>query len=161
MALPIDRVKVRAVMIALTLGGSVVLPSTILAQDAASLIQSRQATMKAGGEATRAFTNYLRGPTAEGLGQVRRAAMDIDALSRSLATSFPKGTGAEVGVETAALPRIWEDPELFQAVGMRFTEANAALQRAVVGGDADQIRQSFSALGRSCGDCHTPFRKSK
>lgn len=83
-------------------------------------------------------------------------------LSANLDRLFPEGTavGADIGVETRALPAIWENWSEFEQVAMRFQEETARLAEVAEGGDVAAVGQQLGVVGREgCGACHETFRE--
>jgi len=61
------------------------------------------------------------------------------------------------GADTRALPKIWENKADFEAKA-------AALKKAADDGvgktnSVDQLKASFPAVSKACGDCHEPYRR--
>lgn len=83
-------------------------------------------------------------------------------LSANLQQLFPEGTavGADLGIETRALPAIWENWSEFEQVAMRFQEETARLAEVAENGDTAAIGQQLGVVGREgCGACHETFRE--
>lgn len=91
---------------------------------------------------------------------IQSDAAEIDNTLKDLPTWFPKGSGPEAGVKTAAKPEIWEQPDEFHKA---YQDAQAAADNfakvaAASGGDLSAVGPAFMTLGRACGGCHKPFR---
>jgi cytochrome c556 len=81
-------------------------------------------------------------------------------LSANLQQLFPEGTDKAAGLETAALPAIWEKWSDFEQVAMRFQEETAKLAEVAEAGDAAAIGQQLGVVGKEgCGACHETFRE--
>ena len=81
-------------------------------------------------------------------------------LSANLQQLFPEGTDKAAGLETAALPTIWEKWGDFEQVAMRFQEETAKLAEVAQGGDMAAIGQQLGVVGQQgCGACHETFRE--
>jgi cytochrome c556 len=81
-------------------------------------------------------------------------------LSANLQQLFPEGTDKAAGLETAALPAIWEKWGDFEQVAMRFQEETAKLAEVAEGGDMAAIGQQLGVVGKEgCGACHETFRE--
>jgi cytochrome c556 len=64
------------------------------------------------------------------------------------------------GVETHALPAIWEKWGDFEQVAMRFQEETAKLAEVAEGGDMAAIGRQLGVVGKEgCGACHETFRE--
>lgn len=71
---------------------------------------------------------------------------------------FPEGTGPDQGIETEALPVIWERPEEFAALWEDYTAATSDLQAALASGDMGIARDQARKVGETCTSCHDVFR---
>ncbi len=71
---------------------------------------------------------------------------------------YPRGSGPQPGVKTAAKVEIWSRGAQFRAGQDRFAGQAAALQRAAAGGDPVAIRAEARKLGATCKACHDAFR---
>ena len=81
-------------------------------------------------------------------------------LNADLKTLFPEGTGKGSGLDTDALPVIWEKWSDFQAAAQRFETESAKLAEVAQNGDMTAIAQQVAALGKNaCGSCHETFRE--
>jgi cytochrome c556 len=81
-------------------------------------------------------------------------------LSANLQQLFPEGTDKAAGLETAALPAIWEKWSDFEQVAMRFQEETAKLAEVAEAGDMAAIGQQLGVVGKEgCGACHETFRE--
>src|SRR5262245_13241813 len=71
-------------------------------------IEARQKSLKDMGAAFKTVNDQLKS-SAPALDQIRPAVQTIKTHAAEIGTWFPKGTGPESGIETEALPKIWED----------------------------------------------------
>ena len=71
---------------------------------------------------------------------------------------FPQGSGPDQGIETQALPVIWERFDEFTARWEDYISAAENLQSAVASRDLDVTRQRTRELGDACSACHDVFR---
>lgn len=89
-------------------------------------------------------------------------ALDADLLNANLQQLFPEGSDEAAGLETRALPAIWQNWQGFEAATMRFKEETAKLAEVAQGGDMAAIAQQVGSLGKNgCGGCHGDFRKKQ
>ena len=72
---------------------------------------------------------------------------------------FPAGTGPETGLETEALPVIWERFNEFSSLWQDYVQATEQLQVSINAGDLDDARDRTRELGETCKGCHDIFRK--
>jgi cytochrome c556 len=124
---------------------------------AADVIKARQEHLKAIGKAAKEISDQLKSGAPD-KAVVLSGATTIDKALKELPTWFPKGSGPEAGVKTAAKPEIWAQPEEFhkaydtaQAAADKFVQVAAA-------GDPSATGTAFMSLGMACGGCHKPFR---
>jgi cytochrome c556 len=149
-----------ATIAVMTAGAALMLSSgPLAAADAtpAEIIKSRQEHLKDMGASMKAIVDQVKGGTLDRT-VMGDAAKKIAAYSRELPKWFPKGTGEEAGVKTAAKPEIWANPEDFQAAAEKFPPEADKLVEIVATGDAAAIGGQLQATGRACGGCHKPFR---
>ena len=71
---------------------------------------------------------------------------------------FPKGTGPEAGVKTAALPDIWKNKPDFNDKVAAMQDAAAQLQAVAQKGNVAAIAAQFRTTGGKCKDCHDKYR---
>ncbi len=120
-------------------------------------IFARQANFKQLGRGFKAIADELRKP-APSVDVVRATVPTIGVAAGKVANYFPRGTGAEAGTKTAALPAIWERNPEFQAADLRLLTAVRNLQTSAASGDLDRIKAATGALGGACKGCHDTFR---
>ncbi len=83
----------------------------------------------------------------------------LASLSTMLPDIFADGTGPESGIETRALPAIWDDQAKFNEVLAAVQAEAAKLAEVAASGDMDAIGAQVGALGQNgCGACHQSFR---
>lgn len=128
-----------------------------LAATAAQLVAARQQNYKQVGKATKAITDELKGASPS-IGTIRVNAKALDGLARRVPSWFPKGTGPEAGVKTAALPAIWQQKAEFHQAAVRLAAAAHALDVAAAKGDIAAVRGAMPAVGAACKGCHQSFR---
>jgi cytochrome c556 len=130
--------------------------TSVSAQDSAAVVKDRQATMKAQGAAMGGVKKYLDGAADEAAGA--KSAEDLVAISVTLASKFPKGTGnAEVPTSNAK-PIIWSDSEKFAAAQKTLVDDAQKLVVAVKSGDKKAAAEQYATTGKACGGCHGTFR---
>lgn len=121
------------------------------------IITGRQANYKNIGKANKAINDELRKP-APSIAVIRANAAVLDIQAPRVPLWFPKGTGPEAGVKTAALPAIWQRNAEFLAAARTFAGAAHNLRAAAGKGDINAVRAATAALGQACRGCHEPFR---
>lgn len=127
------------------------------AASASDTIGARQANFKVIGKAFKALREGS-GAASPDAAALRASA---DALARAAGKVhgyFPKGTGPEAGVKTAALPAIWQKPAEFQAAARKLESAANAAQSAAQSGNVASLRAALPGLGGACKGCHDQFK---
>jgi cytochrome c556 len=139
-----------AVGVAVAAGGA-------LAQGGGDAVKIRQQHFKDQGKAFKAIVDELKKDSPD-KGLIAANADKIKVFSSQLPTWFPKGSGAETGVKTAAKPEVWTDAEGFAAAAERFRTEGATFDDTAHGGDLDAIKAGARALGGACKNCHDKYR---
>jgi cytochrome c556 len=85
-------------------------------------------------------------------------ALSLQMTSRVIAEAFEKEITAG---RTDSKPEIWQDWEKFVEAAKTMGEESDKLARVAQSGDMEAIGAQVKAVGKSCGDCHKPFRKPK
>ncbi len=153
--------RFRGRTIGFLLAGAMLMVSggSVLAADPtpAEIIKTRQDSLKALGGALKAMGDQLKSGMPD-MTVMADNAKKADGLAKELPTWFPKGTGEEAGVKTAAKPEIWTMPDDFKTDAANLkTEADKLVQVAAAG-DASAIGPQMQATGKACGACHKEFR---
>ena len=142
------------------LGAALLIPAGagIAAEQApADIIKARQQHLKDVGKAAKAISDQLKSGMPD-KAVVQTNAADIARILKDLPTWFPKGTGPEAGVKTAAKPEIWAQPADFRKAYDTAQDAADKFVETAATGDAKAEMTGFMSLGMSCGGCHKPFR---
>jgi cytochrome c556 len=130
---------------------------TAIAQNAASVIQARQAHYKQIGAASKGIHDEL-GKPAPSAAVIQGFAKQIDALAPQIPSWFPAGSGPEAGVKTQAKPEIWTDAAGFRTVAGAFATEAHHFDDVAQAGDIDAIRAEYTNLGKACFACHSKYR---
>lgn len=143
------------------IGAALLIPAGFSAaqqQGAADIIKARQHKLKdiIGSDAKTISDQLKSGAPDQAVVQAK--AREIDATLKDLPSWFPKGTGPEAGVKTAAKPEIWAQPDEFQKAHETAQAAADKFVQVAQTGDANAEATAFMSLGMSCGGCHKPFR---
>lgn len=133
-----------------------------LAQDAAATpggkaVLARQAHYKELGKAFGGLNGELR-KDAPDKAVISADATTVKTLADGLPTWFPKGSGPEAGVKTAAKPEIWTDAAGFAGAVAKLQGETARLQEVSMAGDLDAIKAQVRATGGACKACHDQYR---
>lgn len=120
-------------------------------------IEARQGHLKKIGKAFKTISDQLKASSPD-VAQIQAAAASVPKEALGMADWFPEGTGPESGVETEALPIIWEDQADFSEKVTAMQDAAAQLDTIAQGGDVAAIAAAFKTTGGTCKDCHDKFR---
>lgn len=123
----------------------------------AQVVQERREGLRAMGQHMEAMAAIARagGDPRPAVERVRA----LEAFFVNFPARFPAGTqqGAP-GIETRALPAIWQNFADFERLSQALTPRLAALREAAASGNASNFGQALQAAGGACGDCHRPYR---
>jgi cytochrome c556 len=120
-------------------------------------IELRQGQLKKLGKAFKTISDGLKASEPD-VAAIQAAAASVPVETAGMADWFPAGTGPEAGVETEALPAIWDEADLFAEKVADFQTAAAALAAAGETGDMAAIGAAFATTGGTCKSCHETFR---
>ncbi len=129
------------------------------AERAARVIATRQGALKLMGYYMFPLGGMARGRIPMDTALVARNAAHIGNLAPMLTDTFKANTAAS-GVESQALPVIWEQPAEFQAKIETLIERAAELTRVAAIEDVEEgaVKGAIGKLGQACGSCHDDFR---
>jgi len=113
-------------------------------------IGARKALMKKNSQHTKAVGGMVKGAAAYDQAAVNAAFAQWAETAAQLPKLFPDNSK---GGDTRALPKIWTDRAGFNAEIAGFAKAAAAKPT-----NLEQLKASFSAVGKSCGSCHEGYR---
>lgn len=157
------RMSVAAVALAaMALGGAVAWG----ADEPANVVKYRQNFMKANSAHLGMIAAIVKGEvsmTDELVPHAQALAEQGKLATANLQQLFPEGTGkGAAGVETAALPTIWEQWSEFEQAAQTFEQESAKFAEVAQGGDMTAIAQAVGQLGKQgCGGCHEDFREKQ
>ena len=118
------------------------------------VISQRKAAMKAIGDGNRGPAAMLRGDAPFNLSAVQAQLKVIEASTVSSLKLFPDNS--KTGGDTAALPKVWETKADFDAKLKKLADDAKAAQASIK--DEASFKQTFPALLKNCGACHTDYR---
>jgi len=124
------------------------------------LVKQRQAVMTLQGKYFGPLAAMAQGKAPYNADVVRRNAGFLDNLSRMPWDGFDPST-KDVGVKTAALPAIWEQPDKFKEAGSRLENEVHKLYEVSQSGDEGAVKTQIGAVGKACGGCHESFRQKQ
>jgi cytochrome c556 len=122
-----------------------------------TVIETRRATFKKMGAAMKAIVEQLKSDAPDSARMVA-AAQVISAGAEELPRWFPAGTGPEAGVETDALPYIWQERAKFDSLVNRLLPESKTMVAAISGKDLAAIKAQVKAVSEVCSTCHHSFR---
>ena len=147
----------KAVVVGLLFASSVV--SAQIEEDPAGVIEMRRQGFKDMGAAFKGVRDQFR-RSKPVMVMIKEYSRPLLRYSREpvIEKWFPQGTGPDQGIETEALPVIWERPDEFSALWQDYVTAAENLSSAVASRDLDLVRQRTREVGESCSACHDVFR---
>ena len=128
----------------------------VAAWAADSVIETRQADMKAMGKSLKAIKGIIdaNGSAAD----VVEPANKIVEVAGLIPSLFPKGSDQG---KTAALPGIWEKWDEFTKHAGALKSEATMLVSAGQSGDLATVRAQFDKTAKECGGCHKEFKKKE
>lgn len=124
---------------------------------AGQVLMARQAHFREQNAAVKALNDELKKDPPD-KAAIAADATRIKSSAAALPTWFPKGSGPETGLKTAAKAEIWTDAEGFAAAATQLQTAAAKLGEVAMTGDLEAINAQDRAVGAACGACHTKYR---
>ena len=121
------------------------------------IIKARQSNLKDLGGAFKTIRDQLR-LSKPNIAEIKQAAQQINTLSQDQNHWFPKGSGPETGVKTAAKPEIWSDAAGFAKAMEKYSSEAPKLLTFAEGNDLDGLKTQVGAVGQTCKGCHDTYR---
>lgn len=121
------------------------------------VIETRQAGFKKMGAAMKSIVEQSK-TDAPDKARMAAAAQVIDSYTADISGWFPAGSGPEAGVDTDALPYIWEARAKFDSITGQLGPEAKNLQTALSGDDLAAIRAQVKTLSGVCSTCHRSYR---
>lgn len=156
------RLRTLAAAVAL---GAVAAGSTLAwaQDDPANVVKYRKALMGANGAHLGMIGAALKGEvgfTDQIAPNAQALALLADMMFANAQQLFPEGSSQADGLDTHALPVIWENWSGFEERVQTFQQEATKLAEVAQGGDMAAIGQQVGALGKNaCGACHSDFRQ--
>lgn len=120
------------------------------------LVKYRQNVMSSLGGHAGAIAKIVKGQVDAN--HVMHHAEAIAAIAPTVDDIWWDNSGYDDYKNTDALPKIWENPDDFQAKIDQFQTAAQDFVKAAETGERGQIIKGFKRLGDSCGACHDNYR---
>ena len=118
-------------------------------------IAQRKALMKSNGQNSGALNRMVKG---EDPFDAAKAAAAYDKLAETASKVGPLfASPPPAGADTRALPKIWETKADFDAKLAAFGKAVADNKGKAK--TLDELKASYPAVSKACGDCHEPYRR--
>ena len=127
-------------------------------QLAQSATETRQAVFKLLGYNMGVISGMARGTVEFDAQIAQRNAERIAALAPMIPELFAARDTRAFGVETEALPVIWDQVDLFTEKANNLMSAANTFAETAQGGDRAAILGGLRAFGSTCGNCHDTFR---
>jgi cytochrome c556 len=127
---------------------------------AAKAVAVRQAHFDTQGKTFKAITDEVKKDQPD-MATLTQDAARLEDLANNLPSWFPKGSGPQAGVKTAAKAEIWSDPDGFAGAADRFQVAASKLNQAAKIGDLATVKAEVRDVGGACAACHAKFREKK
>jgi cytochrome c556 len=118
-------------------------------------IAQRKALMKGNAEGARNANRMVRGEEPFDVAKVNAAFAQWTETAEKLPGLFSEPP--RPGQETRALPKIWENKADFEAKIAAFGKAVADNKDKAK--TLDELKVAFPAIGKTCSDCHEPYRR--
>ena len=130
--------------------------------DHRQVIEARQANYREIGGAYKGIRDELHKPKPLMI-MVRQHVDQLGMLAHSQANAdwFPPGSGLEAGVETEALPVIWERRAEFDRLREELNRETVKLADVLASGDRDALAAQHRAVGMVCKQCHDAYRREE
>jgi cytochrome c556 len=135
-------------------------PAPTAATASGKAVVARQAHYKELNGAFKAINEQLKSDAPD-KAAIAATAAKMKALAEDLPSWFPKGSGPEAGVKTAAKAEIWTDAEGFAAAATKLQGETAKLADAATAGDMDAIKGQARATNAACKACHDKYRATE
>ena len=132
-------------------------PTPVPTTPGGKALVTRQAHFKEQGAAFKAINDELK-KDAPDKAVIAANATKVKGTAAALPSWFPKGSGPETGLKTAAKAEIWTDAEGFAAAATRLQGETTKLAEVATAGDMDAIKAQFRATGGACKNCHDKYR---
>ncbi len=125
---------------------------------ATGVVKDRMDLMKSVAAQMKTIGDMVKGQSAFDAVAAASAADAIGVHAQGVAVVFPEGSMDHPSEATAA---IWQNWDAFMALSEEMRIKAAVLSDAAAAASAvSAIRPQFMALGQTCSDCHTDFRKT-
>jgi cytochrome c556 len=134
-----------------------IVATAAIAATPSDYIASRQAGYKQIAKANKAILDELRGGSPS-MATIAANAQILTRYADKIHSWFPRGSGPESAVKTAALPAIWTNPNGFRQSSQSFSLSSKRLLVAASRKDLPAVTAASAQVGESCRSCHQSYR---
>jgi cytochrome c556 len=121
-------------------------------------IPARQMGMKQIGRTFKGINDQLHSGAPDAAA-VKAGTQQLADLAAKVPSWFPRGTGPETGIKTAAKPDVWTKAADFRAKAAALASTTRALAAAAGrGADAATLAPLVTQVGGACKACHTTYK---
>jgi len=120
-------------------------------------IAARKALMKANGDQAKIGSAMIKGDAPFDLAKAQTIFVTFMDAADKMPNLFPENS--KTGGETAATPKVWEEPADFKARFAKFAIDSKAAGEKVK--DLASFKESFAVVAKNCGGCHEIYRVKK
>lgn len=124
----------------------------------AGVIAARQENFKQMKEANDAIKREAEADNPDPAVFRANAAILIERAA-NITSGFPENSGPQAGVETDALPQIWQNKAQFEARATALQEVLQQFSATAAGDDVNATVAAVALVGDTCRECHEEFRK--
>ena len=133
--------------------------SEILAHKGATgVVRERMESMKSVAQSMKRISKALRSSSDIDRAAIKREAAAITKRAREFPGKFPVWSE---GGASEAKPEVWQNPVDFASKSMALARAAERLSGAAGSGSLEELSDSFSGIGKTCGACHRIYRIKK
>ncbi len=152
--------KTRTILITVTLASSMAV-AAFAHKNVTGIIKERMDGMMAMGKALGSVADMFKGKTKYDAAKVGSAAEIVLGHAVNIDKLFPDTKASREGKGSDALPVVWEKRDVFLAMAKELEKRAGELKTVSATGDEKAVRMSFGKLAKTCGTCHTDYRKPK
>ncbi len=149
------RLALVAGILAVTAGVAIVAEAQT---NVAQTVQARKDLMRGNGRSLASIQPMLRNEQPWNAQTAAAAMTAVRDGARTIPSLFPPGSGAQAGIETRALPAIWDQRAAFEAQATAIATAADQLVTLAQANNEAGFRAGMGAVTQVCGSCHTTFR---
>ena len=128
---------------------------------ATGIVKERMESMKSIGRAGKVLSNMAKGKQTMDAEEARELAMEIRDHAMRIPELFPNTMDSKMGTGTEASPEIWEKWAEFEGLAQQLADASDDLASVAETADADEFREQFTVIAKTCRSCHKGFRIKK